>query len=451
MEEVSVTEPDAIEAVTMRKLSRKIVPFLMLCYCAAYVDRVNVGFAGLTMNKDLGFTATVFGAGAGLFFLGYVLFEVPSNLALYKFGARLSLARIMICWGLLATASAFISGPHSFYMIRFLLGAAEAGFFPGVLFYLTLWFPKAYRGRIVSMFMTSIPVSVMIGAPLSSLLLKLDGAMSMRGWQWLFVIEGLPAVLLGVLVLFMLADKPADAAWLSDEEKSWLNQRLAREGQQTDEAQSSSIFRALTSGYTLGFALAYFGLVTCTVGVSFWLPQIVKSLGLDDLQTGLVTAIPSVAALIGMVLIGRSSDRHTERKWHCAAGFAFGAAGLAATALGGNPAWQIFAFSMAAFGLQGSQPVFWTLPSAAVSGSAAAASLALVNSVGSLAGFWGPWIIGVVKDATGSFKGGILVLAASGLLAALLVIALASATKKRRTHNGVKSSSAEGTTRFDAR
>jgi MFS family permease len=260
------------------------------------------------MNKDFGFTATVFGAGAGLFFLGYVLLEVPSNLALYRFGARLSFARIVICWGLLATASAFISGPLSFYTIRFLLGAVEAGFFPCVLFYLTLWFPKAYRGRIVSMFMTSIPVSVVIGAPLSSLLLKLDGAMSMRGWQWLFVIKGVPAVLLGVLVLFMLADKPADATWLSDEEKGWLSERLARERQQTDEAQSASLFRALANGSTLGLVLAYFGLVTCTVGISFCLPQIVKSLGLDNLQTGFVTAIPSVAALIGMVLIGRSSD-----------------------------------------------------------------------------------------------------------------------------------------------
>lgn len=445
-----MAEPDAIEVATMRKVSRRIVPFLMLCYGAAYVDRVNVGFAGLTMNKDLGFTATVFGTGAGLFFLGYVLCEVPSNLLLYRFGARRSLARILIVWGLLATCSAFISGTRSFYAIRFLLGAAEAGFFPGALFYLTLWFPKAYRGRIMSMFMTAVPISVMIGAPLSSLLLKLEGLLGIRGWQWLFVIEGLPAMVMGVAVLFLLADRPAEARWLSAEEKRWLGERLALEQAGTAAPHSASPWRALASGSTLGFALAYFGLVTCTVGISFWLPQIVKSLGLDNLQTGMVTAIPSVAALVGMIVIGRSSDRRAERKWHCAAGFAFGAIGLALTVPGGGPVWQILAFSLAAFGLQGSQPIFWTIPSAFASGAAAAASLALINSVGSLAGFWGPWIIGVVKDATGSFSGGMLVLSASGFLAAILVIVLASGARRSGSPTDANAPNADATMQSDA-
>lgn len=412
--------PD-IEKATIRKLSWRLIPFLMICYCAAYIDRVNVGFAGLTMNKDLGFTATIFGTGAGLFFLGYVLFEVPSNLFLYRFGARKSLARIMICWGLLAACSAFATGERSFYTVRFLLGAAEAGFFPGVLFYLTLWFPKAYRGRIVSSFMASIPISVVIGAPLSGFILRSGGILGLHGWQSLFLIEGLPSVVLGILVPILLSDRPADARWLSAEEKQWLNERLASETAEPKTKEFSLVLRALTNWTTLAFSLAYFGLITCTVGISFWLPQIVKSMGMDNLQTSGISAIPSVAALTGMILIGRSSDRMKERRLHCATGFGLGAVALACTALGASPVWQIVAFSIAAFGLQGSQPIFWTIPSSSMRGSAAAASLALINSIGSLAGFWGPWIIGVVKDATGSFDGGMIVLAVFGLLAAGLV------------------------------
>jgi len=426
-----VKKDDDLEAIILRKLSRRLIPFLMICYCAAYVDRVNVGFAGLMMNKDLGFTATVFGTGAGLFFVGYVLFEVPSNLGLYRFGARKSLARIMLCWGCLATCSAFVSGIHTFYAVRFLLGVAEAGFFPGVLFYLTLWFPKAYRGRIVSMFMTSIPISVVIGAPLSGGILRLEGWLGLHGWQWLFLIEGLPSVVLGCCVLIFLSDKPADARWLSAREKLWLEQRLSEDQLAPETHRKSSWFAALASKSTIGFALAYFGLITCTVGISFWLPQIVKSMGIDNFRTSLITAIPSVAALIGMILIGRSSDRRGERKWHCTAGFILGALGLAATTLSGSPVWQILAFSVAAFGLQGSQPIFWTLPSAILTGPAAAASFALINAIGSLAGFWGPWIIGVMKDRSGSFGSGMLVLSTFGFIAAVLVFITASSATSR--------------------
>lgn len=435
-----------IETVTIRKLSWRLIPFLMICYCAAYIDRVNVGFAGLTMNQDLGFTATIFGTGAGLFFLGYVLFEVPSNLVLYRFGARKSLARIMICWGLLAVCSAFVTGERSFYAVRFLLGAAEAGFFPGVLFYLTLWFPKAYRGRIVSSFMASIPISVVIGAPLSGVILRYGGILGLDGWQSLFLVEGLPSIVLGILVPILLSDRPADARWLSAEEKQWLNARLASETTKPKAKEFSLIIRALTDWTTLAYSLAYFALITCTVGISFWLPQIVKSMGMDNLQTSGITAIPSVAALAGMILIGRSSDRTKERRLHCAIGFGLGAVGLICTAFVASPAWQIVGFSVAAFGLQGSQPIFWTIPSSTVTGSAAAASFALINSIGSLAGFWGPWIIGVVKDATGSFDGGMIVLAGFGLLAAGLVSLVA---RTRTGPDSAKSVGATSVTRSD--
>lgn len=412
----------ALEAASVRKLTRRIIPFLMLCYCVAYIDRVNVGFSALTMNHDLGFSSTVFGVGAGIFFWGYFLFEVPSNLAIARFGARVCIARIMILWGIVAAGTAFVTGPTWFYTVRFVLGAAEAGFFPGLIFYLTLWFPSAYRGRIISSFMTAIPISVMVGAPASGLLLGLDGLAGLHGWQWLYIIEGIPAAALGVAVLFILDDRPEQAKWLVGADRDWLIARLAAEKRQTEAGKRFSVATALVDPRVLLLALVYFGLVTCTVGISFWLPQIVKGMGLSNVATGFVTAIPSLAAMVGMLVIGRRSDRVGERHFHCAFGFAVGAAGLVATTLVQDPAWRVAAFSLAAFGLQGGQPIFWTIPAAMFTGPAAAAAFALINSIGGLAGFVGPTLIGAIKDHTGSYGAGMIVLASFAFLSAALVV-----------------------------
>lgn len=419
------TDVDPLEGRVVGKLHRRLIPFLMLCYCAAYIDRVNVGFAALTMNHDLGFTSTIFGVGAGIFFFGYFLFEIPSNLALARFGARRCIARIMIGWGIVAAGTAFVTGPNSFYAVRFVLGAAEAGFFPGLLFYLTLWFPSAYRGRIIGWFMTSIPISVMIGAPVSGLLLKLDGALGLHGWQWLYLIEGLPAIILGAIVPFVLVDAPGEARWLDQAERDWLTSRLQGEKRSVESVRRFSIGAALTSPRVLLLSLVYFGLITCTVGISFWLPQIVKGMGLSNVATGFVTAVPSVAGMVGMLTIGRRSDRVGERRFHCAFGFAVGAVGLVASTLVTDPVWRIAAFSLAAYGLQGGQPVFWAIPASLLTGPAAAAGLAFINSLGGLAGFSGPTLIGMIKDATGSYSMGMVMLAGFALMSAAVVVSAA--------------------------
>jgi len=409
------------EASAVAKASRRLVPFLMLCYCIAYIDRVNVGFAAITMNHDLGFTPTVFGIGAGIFFLGYFVFEVPSNLALERFGARRSVSRIMVGWGLVAAGTAFATGPVSFYVLRFILGAAEAGFFPGVLFFLTLWFPAAYRGRIVGWFMASIPLSAIIGSPISGFLLGAEGWLGLHGWQWLFIVEGLPAALLGLIVFWYLTDRPEEADWLTKDERASLTARLQTERSEIRSREHGSVFAAVLQPRILALSLAYFGLVTCTNGVGFWLPQIIKSMGLSNVETGFVSAIPAIAGMIGMLTLGRRSDRVGERRLHCGVGFAVGAVGLICSAFTDDPVWRIAAFSLALFGLQGSQPMFWTIPASSLTGAAAAAGLALVNSIGGLAGFFGPAVVGFIKQNTGSYGLGMALLSCFGLAAAILV------------------------------
>lgn len=413
---------DGEEARAVAKAFRRLVPFLMLCYCMAYVDRVNVGFAAITMNGDLGVSPAVFGAGAGIFFLGYFLFEVPSNLALARFGAQRSVSRIMVGWGIVAAGTAFAAGPVSFYVLRFILGAAEAGFFPGVLFFLTLWFPAAHRGRIVEWFMASIPLSAIIGGPVSGALLELDGFLGLHGWQWLFIIEGLPAAALGAAVFWFLTDRPEEAAWLTPGERTRLADRLRTEQAEIRTRRHGSVLAAVVQPRIPALSLAYFGLVCCTNGVGFWLPQIVKSTGLSNVATGFVSAVPAVAGMAGMLTLGRHSDRVGERRFHCGFGFALGALGLVGSALADDPVWRIAAFSLALFGLQGSQPIFWTIPAASLTGAAAAAGLALINSIGGLAGFFGPAVIGFIKQNTGSYGLGMAVLSCFGLVAALLVV-----------------------------
>jgi ACS family tartrate transporter-like MFS transporter len=424
---------DNIEARTIAKVSSRLVPYLVLCYFIAYLDRVNVGFAALTMNKALGLTATMFGFGAGIFFLTYFIFELPSNLFLDRFGARKWIARIMITWGILSGLMAFIpniasstgfGNEYTFYTVRALLGFAEAGFFPGIIFYLTLWFPSVYRGRIIGAFMAAIPLSSAIGSPVSGLLLGLDGAGGLAGWQWLFILEAAPAVLLAFVTYFYLTDKPADAQWLEADERSWLQGRLDAERQQREAVHQMSVGQAVFNSRVLGLALVYFGIVACNYSVGFWLPQIVKGFGLTNATTGWVTAIPYVVGAAFMVWYGKRSDAHVERKAHVAVALLIAAAGIAASTLTDDPTLKMIAYSIGACGVFGALPVFWTLPTAVLSGTAAAAGIAVINSIGNLSGFFGPYAMGWIKDATGSFTGGLLLIAGLAIVAMGIVLAL---------------------------
>jgi MFS transporter, ACS family, tartrate transporter len=431
-----------LEARTIRKVSARLIPFLMICYFVAYLDRVNVGFAALTMNKSLGLTATMFGFGSGIFFVTYFLFEVPSNLALDRFGARKWIARIMFSWGILSALMAFIpniaqatglGNEATFYILRALLGFAEAGFFPGIIFYLTLWYPSVYRGRVVGAFMAAIPLSSAIGSPISGMILGMHGIAGLEGWQWLFIIEAAPAVVLAFVTYFYLTDLPADAQWLEADERAWLRDRLDAERRQREAAQTLSVWEVLRNPRVWALALVYFGLVACNYGVGFWLPQIIKAFGLSNFATGWVTAIPYAIGAIFMVWYGYHSDATGERKGHTAIGLLIAAAGIAASTLTGNPTLTIIAFTIGACGVFGTLPVFWTLPTAVLSGTAAAAGIAAINSIGNLAGFAGPYAMGWIKDQTGSFTGGLLLIAALAIIAMAIVLALGHNPALERT------------------
>ena len=413
-----------LETRTIRRVTVRLVPFLILCYFIAYLDRVNVGFAALTMNRDLGISATAYGFGAGIFFLSYFVFEVPSNLLLERFGARKWIARIMVSWGLLSGATAFVQGEYTFYLVRFLLGIAEAGFFPGIIFYLTLWFPATYRARIIGYFMAAIPLSSVLGAPVSGMLLGMDGVMGMKGWQWLFIIEAAPAVLLSVAVFYYLTDRPADATWLPAEERTWLANRLELEKQQKEKAEHFTVMQALTNPRVLGLSLVYFGAVACNYGIGFFLPQIVKGFGLSNTQTGFVTAIPYVVGVVAIIYWGRRSDRMQERKGHVAVALGLAAVGILISTFLPDPTMKMLALSVGAFGVFGCLPVFWTLPTAFLSGAAAAGGIAIINSIGNLSGFVGPYLVGYIKERTGGFEGGLQCLALFGFIAMVIVLLL---------------------------
>ena len=416
--------PDALEHRTIAKVSSRLIPFLILCYFVAYLDRVNVGFAALTMNKDLGLSASAFGFGAGIFFLAYFLFEVPSNLFLERVGARKWIARIMFSWGVISGGTAFIGGETSFYVVRVLLGIAEAGFFPGIIFYLTLWFPAVYRARIIGYFMAAIPLSTVIGAPVSGLLLGLDGFLGMKGWQWLFILEATPALILSVVVFFYLTDRPAAATWLEPDERAWLVARLQQEHTKRETVRRYSVTQALLNPKVLALSLVYFGAVATNYGLSFFLPQIVKAFGVTNVQAGLVTALPYVVGVISIVWWGRHSDRTLERRFHLAFPLFVASTGIAASTALDDPTMKMVALSIAGFGIFGCLPVFWTFPTAFLSGAAAAGGIALINSIGNLAGFAGPYAMGRIRDVTGSYTGGLLSLAAVGYMAMIIVLVL---------------------------
>jgi D-galactonate transporter len=433
---------DAVEAGTIAKVTRRLVPFLIICYFIAYLDRVNVSFAALTMNKDLGLSQTAFGFGAGIFFLAYFVFEVPSNLLLERFGARKWIARIMLSWGIVSGATAFIPNiaratglgdENTFYLLRVLLGIAEAGFFPGIIFYLTLWFPSIYRARMVSYFMAAIPLSTVIGAPISGAILYLHGGLGLAGWQWLFILEAVPSIILAAVVFFFLTDRPADAHWLAPDERAWLAGRLEREEQQREAVRRYSVLQALTNPHVLGLSLVYFGAVATNYGLSFFLPQIVKSFGLNTFLTTLVSAAPYVVGTIGMIWWGLRSDRKIERRLHAAVPLFIAAAGIAVSTVLEDPVLKMIAFSVAGFGIFACLPVFWTLPTAFLSGASAAAGIAVINSIGNLAGFAGPFAMGWIKDQTGSYTGGLLLLAALGLIAMGIVLTLGHDDALERT------------------
>jgi D-galactonate transporter len=417
---------------------RRLIPLLFLLYVVAYLDRINVGFAALQMNRALGLSATAYGLGAGVFFLSYVLFEVPSNVILARVGARVWIARIMITWGLVSSAMMFVRSAHAFYALRFLLGAAEAGFFPGIIFYLTRWFPSRERARTVAAFMTATLIAGVIGGPISGALLALDGRGGLGGWQWLFLLEGVPAVVLGVVVLRVLTERPQEARWLSAPQRAALvrslDDDLGRPGDNVanvdnvDNVDNEDDTRAaLRNRRTWLLAGVYFTIPVTLYGIGFWLPQMVKlsSPGAGDFEVGVLAAIPYAAGAIAMVAVGRRSDRLNERRWHVLVPALVSAAGLALNPLGTGVVWTIATLSIAMAGLASMFGPFWALTTASMRGVGAAAGIALVNSLGNTGGFVGPYLLGAINDATHSFAPGFYAIAAILTLGAAAVLFVA--------------------------
>ena len=411
------------EDSTYAKVTWRIIPLLFLCYVVAYLDRVNVGFAKLQMVNDLKFSDTVYGLGAGMFFVGYCLFEVPANLLLYRVGARKVLTRIMITWGAISALTMFVSTPTEFYVIRFLLGIAEAGFFPGMILYLTYWFPAERRGRIVSLFMTAVPVSGIVGGPLSGwIMVHFAGVNGWAGWQWLFLLEGAPTMLIGIVVWFYLDDGITSARWLSDDEKRLLKEKIeADAGSKADH----SFLKALRNPKVWILGLMYFGVVMGLYGISFWLPTLIKATGINNpLDVGFLSAIPYIAAVVAMLVVGASADKRRERRWHFAIPAVLGGAGLILSAtFASSTTFAIAALTLAAAGIIASLPVFWTFPPAFLSGTAAAGGIALIGALGNLGGFVSPYTLGFIKDLTKSTDVGMYVLAGVVFMSAVLALA----------------------------
>src|SRR6201995_201611 len=431
---------DDVEKRVIGKVMRRLIPFLILCYFVAYLDRVNVGFAKLHMNQALGFNEAAFGLGAGLFFIAYFLFEVPSNLFLERVGARVWIARIMISWGIVSGAFAFIpqissatglSNESVFYTLRLLLGACEAGFFPGIIFYLTLWFPAVYRARVISLFMLAIPISSIIGSPISGMLLGLTG-WGLEGWQWLFIIEGLPSILVGIGVLLYLTDFPRQARWLQKDEIAWLEDLQATEKRNKEKVEHLSLLQALTDARILLCAAVYFCLNAASYGVAFFLPTIIKGFGVSDAQTGLLAAVPFVFGGIGMVLLGQHSDRTMERKSHDGVALLMAAIGIGMSGLLSDPIIIMALLCFAQIGVSSGPPMFWPLPASFLTGASAAAGIAAINSLGNLSGFAGPFAMGYLKDLSGDFTAGLLLLAGCAVVGA--VVSMSLRIDERREH-----------------
>jgi MFS transporter, ACS family, tartrate transporter len=422
----------ALQRSTMRKVYLRLLPFAILSYVLAYIDRINVSFAGLTMRDDLGMSAATFGFAVGMFYWGYFIFEVPSNVILEKVGARVWIARIMITWGILAGATAAVTGSTSFAIVRFLLGVAEAGFFPGIILYFTYWFPSQHHARIVSGFLVGLPVAVAIGAPISTGLLSLDGLFGLRGWQIMYIAEAVPTVVIGVLTYFVLTDRPEQAKFLSAEERNWLVGTIAAERRATEAVRKFTLWEALYNPKVLLLALNYVGIVTASLGMLIFVPQIIKSLGnYSNMTVGWLTMIPYIVGAIAMVLWGRLSDRMNERRWNLFIACVVSTVGLVIAGMTMGTAWALVGLSIATIGFYGSKGPFFAMPPMFLSGPALAAGIAWINSIGNLGGFFGPSYVGLMKDLTGSFAGGLYGLALLCLLAAI-VCALFLHIPKRR-------------------
>lgn len=414
---------DAADNALYRRVAWRLVPFLMLCYVAAFLDRVNVGFAKLQMLDDLGFSETVYGLGAGIFFIGYFLFEVPSNVLMHRIGAKKTLARIMVLWGMISAAMAFTQTPTQFYVLRFLLGAAEAGFYPGIILYLTYWFPSARRGQIIAIFMTAVPFAGILGGPLSGWIMQtFHMGHGMAGWQWMFIIEAVPSLVLGIAVLAYLDDRITDARWLSDAEKARLAHNVAAETR--EKVEHVSLWKLLQDRRVLHMALICYCTVSSLSGLAFWIPSVIKSTGVKSLlEIGLLTAVPNACAVVSMVLVCRHSDKTRERRWHMVIPFVVGGVGLIlSTLFGHNPPVAVAMLSVAAAGCMVCSPLFWSLPTAFLEGRSAAAGIAGINAFAGLAAFVSPYAIGWIKDTTGSTDWGMYFLASFAFIGAFLVL-----------------------------
>jgi ACS family tartrate transporter-like MFS transporter len=422
----------AFQRRTILKVSRRLLPLIVVAYLVAYIDRTNVAFAALTMNQDVGLSPYIYGLGAGIFFLGYALFEVPSNMVLERVGARRWIARIMITWGIISGMMALTVGPASFLTLRFLLGVAEAGFFPGIIFYLSCWFPAAYRARVISTLFIAVPVSNAVASVLSGAILEMNGVLGLHGWQWVFILEAIPAVLLAFVVLKYMTDRPGEATWLSPDEREWLEKELHAERVRVESAGRLGLLQVLTDRRVLALSMIYLFSVTAGYGIVFFLPQILKSLGHSNFVTGVLTAIPYAIGVAGLLLWGHSSDRRGERRWHLIVALAVAAVGLVGVAWFHGSYWAIAAMAIVAVGSYGSRPSFWPMPSMFLTGAAAAAGIALINSIGNLGGYVGPFIVGWIKDSTGSFQMGLYFLAACAAISALITFVAARATDARK-------------------
>jgi ACS family tartrate transporter-like MFS transporter len=412
---------DAIEKSAMRKIYARLLPFAILSYFLAYVDRINVSFAGLTMQGDLKMSAAAFGFAAGTFYWGYFIFEVPSNVAMEKVGARLWIARIMITWGIFAGITAMVTGSTSFAIVRFFLGVAEAGFFPGLILYFTYWFPSHHHARIVSGFLIGLPIAVAAGAPLSTAILGLDGLFGLRGWQVMYIMEAIPTILIGIATLFVLTDRPEQAKFLTTEEKTWLAGKLAAERRAKEAVKTFGMWQAMFDPKVLLLALNYFGIVVASLGMLIFIPQIIKSIGIaSNMTVGWLTMIPYICGGISLVAWGRVSDRMHERRWNLLGSCLVAAVGLVIAGYTMGTWWALVGMSIAAIGFYGSKGPFWAMPPMFLTGTAAAASIAWINSIGNLGGFFGPWYVGEMKDLTGSYAGGLYGLALLCLGAAII-------------------------------
>lgn len=422
---------DTVEKRTLRRLFWRIVPFIMFLYFIAFIDRVNIGFAALSMNKDIGLSPAAYGFGAGIFFLGYFIFEVPSNLILEKVGARLWIARVMLTWGIISGAMAFVAGETSFYVLRFLLGAAEAGFFPGIILYLSYWFPQRSRASVTAIFMAAAPISVALGSPLSAALLQMDGVMGIKGWQWMFILEALPALIMAFVTFFYMTDRPAKAKWLPEDEKTWLVETMDAEVAARAGAAHSSVWRSLVDPRVLALALIYFGTSAGLYTLGIWAPQIIKQLGVSTMTVGYLNMIPPIVSVVAMVLWSRHSDRTNERSWHVVIACLVASSGLALAGWSTGLIGVILTLTLVNIGISSAKPPLWSMPTLFLTGPAAAAGIATINSIGNLGGFAGPAMIGWIKQTTGSYAGGLYFVCALLVLSAVMTLALAKWGKKR--------------------